>query len=146
MKSRQPSAIALTRASQARLRRRSLKYALLALIAVMWTTGLAFAQDEEVTVTHAVSNFGEPKYPADFKHFNYVNPNAPKGGVYSELPTSRMFNGSFHTFNSLNSFIFKGEGVYGMDLTFASLMARSGDEPDAMYGLAARSVRVTWVT
>jgi microcin C transport system substrate-binding protein len=100
----------------------------------------AAAQEAE---RHGISAFGDLGYPADFKHFSYVNPNAPKGGAYSELPTSRMLNGSFHTFNSLNSFIFKGEGAYGMDLAFASLMARSGDEPDAMYGLAARSVRIS---
>ena len=92
---------------------------------------------------HGMSAFGDLKYPADFPHFNYVNPNAPKGGVYSENISSRGYNGSFLTFNSLNSYILKGEGVFGMDLTFVSLMARSGDEPDAMYGLAARSVRIS---
>src|SRR6185503_2411891 len=47
------------------------------------------------------------------------------------------------TFTSLNGYILKGEGAMGMDLTFTTLMVRSGDEPDAMYGLAARSVRIT---
>jgi microcin C transport system substrate-binding protein len=100
----------------------------------------AFAQEAE---RHGISAFGDLGYPADFKHFKYVNPDAPKGGTYSELPTSRTYNGSFQTFNSLNSFIFKGEGVYGMDLTFAALMVSSGDEPDAMYGLAAHAVRIS---
>jgi microcin C transport system substrate-binding protein len=72
-----------------------------------------------------------------------VNPNAPKGGVYSEWVTSRTYNGSFLTFNSLNAFILKGEGALGMDYTFAALMARAGNEPDAMYGYAARSVSIT---
>ncbi len=90
-----------------------------------------------------MSAFGDLGLPADFSHFPYVNPNAPKGGTFSELPTSRTYNGSFLTFNSLNAFILKGEGVLGMDLTFATLMVRSGNEPDAMYGLAARSVRVS---
>lgn len=92
---------------------------------------------------HGMSAFGDLQYPADFPYFSYVNPKAPKGGVFSEMVTSRTYNGSFLTFNSLNSFILKGEGVLGMDFTFASLMVRSGDEPDAMYGLAARSVRIT---
>jgi microcin C transport system substrate-binding protein len=100
----------------------------------------AVAQEAE---RHGMSAFGDLEYPADFTHFRYVNPAAPKGGVYSELPTSRGYNGSFQTFNSLNSYIFRGEGVYGMDLTFAALMTSSGDEPDAMYGLAAKSVRIT---
>jgi len=90
-----------------------------------------------------MSAFGDLAYPADFPHFKYVNPDAPKGGVYSEAVSSRGYNGSFLTFDSLNAYILKGEGAFGMDFTFASLMARSGDEPDAMYGLAAKSVRVS---
>ena len=90
-----------------------------------------------------MSAFGDLNYPADFPHFNYVNTNAPKGGIYSEIVATRGYNGSFLTFTSLNGYILKGEGAMGMDLTFATLMVRSGDEPDAMYGLAARSVRIT---
>ena len=90
-----------------------------------------------------MSAFGDLNYPADFPHFNYVNTNAPKGGIYSEIVATRGYNGSFLTFTSLNGYILKGEGAMGMDRTFATLMVRSGDEPDAMYGLAARSVRIT---
>ena len=100
----------------------------------------ALAQDSE---RHGMSAFGDLQYPADFPNFNYVNPNAPKGGTYSETVGSRGYNGSFLTFNSLNSYILKGEGALGMELTFATLMARSGDEPDAMYGLAARGVAIS---
>ena len=92
---------------------------------------------------HGMSAFGDLDLPADFKHFAYVNPNAPKDGTFSEWVTSRTYNGSFLTFNSLNSFILKGEGVLGMDLTFATLMVRGSDEPDAMYGFAARSVSIS---
>jgi microcin C transport system substrate-binding protein len=100
----------------------------------------ANAQDAD---RHGMSAFGDLGYPADFPHFNYVNTNAPKGGIYSEIVATRGYNGSFLTFTSLNGYILKGEGAMGMDLTFATLMVRSGDEPDAMYGLAARSVRIT---
>jgi len=92
---------------------------------------------------HGMSAFGDLQYPPDFPHFKYVNPNAPKGGVFSQIGPSRQFNQSFQTFNSLNSYILKGDAAQGMQLTFATLMARSGDEPDAMYGLAARSVRIS---
>ncbi len=92
---------------------------------------------------HGMSAFGDLGYPADFPFFKYVNPNAPKGGVYSETVSSRGYNGSFLTFNSLNTYILKGDGAYGMDYTFAALMTRAGDEPDAMYGFAARSVRIS---
>ena len=56
---------------------------------------------------------------------------------------TRAFNQNFLTFNSLNSYILKGDAAQGMELTFASLMARAEDEPDAMYGLAARAVRIS---
>ena len=92
---------------------------------------------------HGMSAFGDLSYPADFPHFNYVNPKAPKGGVFSQIGPNRQFNQSFQTFNSLNSFILKGDAAQGMELTFATLMVRSGDEPDAMYGLAASSVRIS---
>jgi microcin C transport system substrate-binding protein len=92
---------------------------------------------------HGMSAFGDLALPPDFAHFAYVKPDAPKGGFYSEAVSSRDFNGSFLTFDSLNAYILKGNGALGMDYTFASLMARAGDEPDAMYGLAARGVRIT---
>jgi microcin C transport system substrate-binding protein len=95
------------------------------------------------TEAHGMSVFGDLKYPADFHHFDYVNVAAPKGGLFSLIPSSRAYNQSFFTFNSFNAYILKGEGAQGMDMTFVSLMARAGDEPDAMYGLAAKSVRIS---
>jgi microcin C transport system substrate-binding protein len=92
---------------------------------------------------HGLSVFGDLKYPPDFQHFDYVNLTAPKGGVFSTIPSVRTYNQSYYTFNSLNAFILKGEGAQGMDLAFATLMARAGDEPDAMYGLAAKSVQIS---
>lgn len=93
--------------------------------------------------THGLSAFGDLKYPADFKHFDYVDPKAPKGGVFSQIGPSRQLNQNFLTFNSLNGFILKGEGAQGIERTFATLLERAWDEPDAMYGLAARAVRIT---
>jgi len=92
---------------------------------------------------HGMSAFGDLKYPADFHHFEYVNVGAPKGGFFSTIPSGRAYNQSPQTFNSLNAFVMKGDGAQGMGLTFASLMARAGDEPDAMYGLAAKSVAIS---
>ena len=97
----------------------------------------------ESEATHGMSAFGDLKYPADFHHFEYVNVDAPKGGLFSTIPSGSSFNQSVVTFNSLNAFILKGEGALGMELTFPSLMARAGDEPDAMYGLAAKSVEIS---
>ncbi|HEX7563300.1 MAG TPA: ABC transporter substrate-binding protein, partial [Bradyrhizobium sp.] len=98
------------------------------------------AAAEEITEAHGMSAFGDLKYPADFHHFDYVNVSAPKGGLFSTIPSGRAFNQSFQTFNSLNAYVLKGDGAQGMGMTFAALMARAGDEPDAMYGLAAKSV------
>ena len=102
----------------------------------------AFSADAG-TEAHGLSAFGDLKYPADFQHFDYVNPASPKGGMFSLIPSGRAHNQSFFTFNSLNAYVIKGEGAQGMDMTFVSLMVRGGDEPDAMYGLAAKSVQMS---
>jgi len=102
---------------------------------------VALAADE--TETHGISSFGDLKYPADFKQLEYVNVAAPKGGAFSQIGPSRQYNQNFLTFNSLNSYILKGDGAQGMQLTFATLMQAASDEPDGMYGLAARAVRIS---
>ncbi len=102
----------------------------------------AKAQQADVE-RHGISAFGDLKYPADFPYFDYVDPKAPKGGTFSQVGPSRQFNQSFFTFNSLNSFILRGDAPQGMEMTFATLMARASDEPDGMYGLAAKSVRIS---
>jgi microcin C transport system substrate-binding protein len=101
------------------------------------------AQAEDFQEVHGLSAFGDLKYPADFSHFEFVNPDAPKGGLFSQIGSSRIYNQNFLTFNSLNIFILRGDGAHGMELTFTALMARAPDEPDAVYGLAARAVRVS---
>ena len=98
------------------------------------------AEDGEI---HGISGFGDLKYPRDFRHFDYVDPDAPKGGVFSQIGPSRQYNQNFLTFNSLNSYILRGDAAQGMELTFATLMTSAADEPDAMYGLAARAVRIS---
>jgi len=104
--------------------------------------GVASSADAADAIeSHGMSAFGDLTYPADFRQFRYVNPNAPKGGTFSQIGPDRLYNQNFLTFNSLNSFILKGDAAQGMQLTFATLMAASGDEPDAMYGLAAAKVR-----
>lgn len=108
-------------------------------------TAVAFPLRAQVTENperHGMSAFGDLKYSPDFPHFEYVNPSAPKGGAFSHIASTRAFNQSFQTFNTLNAYVQKGDGAQGMDLTFASLMVRALDEPDAMYASAARSVAV----
>lgn len=98
--------------------------------------GPALANDE--ASSHGLSAFGELKYPAGFAKFDYVNSDAPKGGLFSQLVGS---GGS--TFDSFNAFIVKGNAASDMDLTFASLMARAFDEPDAVYLFAAEELSVS---
>lgn len=85
---------------------------------------------------HGLSTFGDLKYPADFKHFDYVNPDAPKGGRFS------TYGGPLNSFDTFNPFILKGDAANGLGLLFDTLMTRSGDEPDAMYGLVARDAAI----
>jgi microcin C transport system substrate-binding protein len=92
---------------------------------------------------HGLSAFGDLKYAPGFAHFDYVDPGAPKGGVFSQIGPNTQFNQNSLTFNSLNAFILRGDAAQGMELTFATLMARAQDEPDAVYGFAARAVRVS---
>jgi len=106
-------------------------------------------ESEQETERHGMSAFGDLKYPPDFHHFDYVNPDAPKGGVFSTLPTVRQFNQNFRTFNTLNAFILTGDAPAGIDLLYATLMApaqiftSTHDEPDASYCLTARAVRAS---
>ena len=99
----------------------------------------AFAADD--IETHGLSSFGDLALPADFKHFDYVNPNAPKGGLLSLQITSTGGNQNFDTFDTLNIYSKKGDGAAGMSATFDTMMAGNGDEPDSAYGLLARAVR-----
>jgi len=86
---------------------------------------------------HGLSVFGDLKYPAGFKHFDYVNPDAPKGGKASQIGSAGLT-----TFDSFNMLILKGDAAQGMELVFDSLMARANDEPDAVYGLVAETADV----
>ena len=83
---------------------------------------------------HGLSSFGDLAYPADFQHFAYANPDAPKGGTFSLVGW-----GGVTTFDSLNNYILKGDAAQGLELLFDSLMVRAADEPDAVYGLVAKS-------
>ncbi len=86
---------------------------------------------------HGLSAFGDLKYPADFTHFDYVNPDAPKGGPLSMIGTAGLT-----TFNSLNGFILKGDAAQGLNYLFDTLMVPAQDEPDAVYALVAKTADV----
>lgn len=94
----------------------------------------ALASSAAAAPRHGLSIFGDLKYPADFKHFAYVNPDAPKGG--------RLTTVGPRTFDSFNGYILKGDAATGLSLLVDTLMASAGDEPSSMYGLVAESADV----
>lgn len=107
--------------------------ALPGLAALILLLGLMAAHaDERIIKAHGISTFGELKYGPDFRHFDYVNPDAPKGGTFSTW--------AFGTFDSLSPYILKGQAAALSSIFFESLMTGNADEPDAMYGLLAESI------
>jgi len=120
--------------------RASVKASLMSILkAAILLAGLVLAPVNAIAEgpKHGLSAFGELKYPADFKHFDWVNPDAPKGGRLSTIGIAARTN-----FDSFNNFILKGDPAQGLDSLFDTLMTRAYDEPDAVYGLVAQSGEV----
>ena len=124
-------------------RRTSLQLAIGA-AAIVPASRLAFADAAaEGPEVHGLSTFGDLALPKDFAHLAYVDPKAPKGGEIVLQITGTSGNQNFETFNTLNIFTLRGDGAAGMALCFDTLMTGNADEPDALYGLVARAVRVS---
>jgi microcin C transport system substrate-binding protein len=87
------------------------------------------ADADEPQCRTAMSLVGEPKYGPDFKNFDWVNPDAPKGGTLRQWADG--------TFDTLNPFSDKGVKAAALGLVFDSLFAASADEPSTQYGLIA---------
>src|SRR3984893_14616646 len=98
----------------------------------------------ELPWRHALSLFGDIKYPADFKRFDYVNPDAPKGGVARTI--------SIGTFDNFNIAVMgvKGSIAPAATMIYETLMTRSQDEIATEYGLLAEAAShpddFSWVT
>ena len=108
--------------------------------------GLLASPTHAAEKTHGLSAFGTLKYPADFKHFDYVNPDAPKGGRLATIGPAAI-----QTFNSFNPFVVRDDAAQGLvslvfegvgPALFDTLMTRAFDEPDAVYGLLAHSAEL----
>lgn len=84
--------------------------------------------------THGVAIFGDLKYPENFTHFDYANPDAPKGG--------EVKLGVAGTFDTFNPYILKGTPAAGSTMLHCSLLENSADEPDSMYSYLAEKVEV----
>jgi microcin C transport system substrate-binding protein len=88
---------------------------------------------QEAQWRHGAALLGEAKYPPDFKHFDYVNPDAPKGGV-----VRLGAQGTFDSFNIVTAGV-KGSPEQGLGLIYETLTASAFDEPSAAYGLLAEA-------
>lgn len=112
-----------------------------AVAVVAATTPAAQAQTAEVKPVHAMAMHGAPKYGPDFTHFDYVNPDAPKGGQL------RMF--AVGSFDTLNPFILRGASAAGVGMGYDTLLTSSADEAFTEYGLVAETMEVpedrSWV-
>lgn len=113
----------------------------LCLLLALLLPAAAARADETVTPQPAIALHGDPKYAPDFKHFDYVNPDAPKGG------TLRLF--SEGTFDNLNPYIVKGQAADVGTFIYESLMEQSYDEPFSIYGRLAETIEIpkdrSWV-
>ncbi|MBT6135969.1 MAG: ABC transporter substrate-binding protein [Rhodospirillaceae bacterium] len=94
------------------------------------TASVASAQ--EIKPVHAIAMHGKPKYPAGFKHFDYTDPTAPKGG--------KVLLEAFGTYDSFNPFILKGQAASGIGLLYDNLASSSSDEAFTKYGSLAESI------
>ena len=102
-------------------------------VALFALPGIVLAQETgEVHRAHAIAMHGEPKYGADFEHFEYTNPDAPKGG--------KVVFSAFGSFDSLHPFILKGQSAAGVGNLFETLTTSSSDEAFSRYGLLAESI------
>ncbi|MGD8216787.1 extracellular solute-binding protein [Pseudomonas thivervalensis] len=100
---------------------------------LLQASSLLFAGLACAAPQHAVTLYNEPpKYPANFKHFDYVNPDAPKGGIFRQ--------GGFGGFDSLNPFISKGVPADDIGLIYDTLAKQGLDEPFTEYGLIAEKI------
>ncbi|WP_454016679.1 extracellular solute-binding protein [Azospirillum sp. Marseille-Q6669] len=96
--------------------------------------GPAGAQPQHGMARHGMALYGEPKYGPDFRHFDYVNPDAPKGG--------KVTLQAIGSFDTLNPFTLRGVPAAGAALIYDTLMTGSADEPFTEYGLLAESVEM----
>ncbi|MBB2929482.1 microcin C transport system substrate-binding protein [Paraburkholderia silvatlantica] len=85
----------------------------------------------------AIAQYGEPKYPPGFAHFDYVNPDAPKGGTLVLANPDRLTS-----FDKFNPFTLRGNAAPGLGMLFESLTTGSLDEVASAYGLLADDIRI----
>ena len=107
-----------------------MRLSLILALCLMLTANMAKAAGP----AHGLSMHGDLKYGPDFKHFDYVNPDAPKGGLV------RL--SAIGTYDTLNPFVIKGTPARGVGMIYNSLTSHAFDEPFSIYGELAESIAV----
>ena len=115
-----------------KIRTRLIAFVYLIFFVSLVSTGSVVNADQDNIKAHGFNFFGELKYPRDFQHLDYVNPNAPKGGEISIW--------GFGTFDSMNPYSRKGRAASLSSAPFESLLVETGDEIGSSYGLLAESI------
>lgn len=112
------------------------------LLGFLGNTTQAQSENSEIVTSYGIAMFDNLKYPEQFNHFNYVFPDAPKGG--------ELILAAVGTFDSLNGFILRGNPALGINYLYDTLLVRATDEPHSAYGLVAESLTYpkdrSWVT
>ncbi len=103
-------------------------------ISILFIFLLSFQNYSHANKVHGIAMHGKPKYESNFTHLDYVNPNAPKGGVVKF--------GSYGSFDNLNRVAFKGSKAAGLGYVNDTLMRRVWDEAFSLYGLIAEFVEM----
>ncbi|MDP9647927.1 extracellular solute-binding protein [Paraburkholderia caledonica] len=116
-----------------RFRARDIRRLLVALV----LGGSAMSITNQACAVYAIAQYGEPKYPADFKHFDYVNPDAPRDGTLVLANPDRLTS-----FDKFNPFTLRGNPAPGLGLMFESLTTGSSDEVASAYCLLADDIDV----
>ncbi len=97
------------------------------LLILLWAATVVAARAQDTITAHGISTFGDLKYPADFKHLDYVNVDAPKGGEISEW--------AFGGFDSMNPYSEKGRPEGLSSIFYESILGGTADEIGASYCL-----------
>ncbi len=127
-----PTALALRHSADPLARRIAATVSLLMGLLIGLALMIGAARAEDTIVAHGISTFGDLKYPADFKHLDYVNPAAPKGG--------EMSMAALGGFDSMNPYTVKGRAASGASAFYETMLTATADEIGADYCLLCETI------
>ena len=111
------------------------RFTLILSLLLGWMASALALDSDEVSSVHGLALYDEPALPADFAHFPYVNPDAPKGGTMTQAAVGSSFD-------STNPFVIRGTPAIGVNQIYDTLLTENADEPFSVYGLLAQGMRL----